>query len=49
LKVICTQPHNAERDKLAGELAGLRAALREFGAAWRPLPPGGVLRRSFTP
>ena len=31
------------------ELAGLRAALREFGAAWRPLPPGGVLRRSFTP
>jgi hypothetical protein len=28
LKVICTQPHDAERDKLAGELSGLRADVK---------------------
>jgi methyltransferase-like protein len=28
LKLICTQPHNAERDRLAAELAGLRADVK---------------------
>src|SRR5208282_353405 len=28
LKVICTQPHDAERDKLAEELAGLRGDVK---------------------
>ncbi len=28
MKVICTQPHDAERDKLATELAGLRADVK---------------------
>ena len=28
MKVICTQPHNAERDRLAGELAGLRGDVK---------------------
>lgn len=28
MKLICTQPHNAERDKLAAELAGLRADVK---------------------
>ena len=32
MKLICTQPHDAERDKLAGELASLRADI----AALRP-------------
>lgn len=31
----------------AGELARLRTAVREFGAAWRPLSPGDVLERPF--
>jgi hypothetical protein len=29
------------------ELARVRLALREFGAAWRPLAPGGSLERTF--
>jgi hypothetical protein len=28
-------------------LAAVRAALRTFGAAWRPLGPGGVLERNW--
>ena len=28
MKLICTQPHNAERDKLAAELAGLRVDVK---------------------
>jgi hypothetical protein len=31
----------------AADLQRVRLALREFGAAWRPLPPGGVLERKF--
>ena len=31
----------------AGELASVRVALRAFGAAWRPLPPGQSLERTF--
>ena len=30
MKVICTQPHDAERDKLAGELSGLRADVKSL-------------------
>lgn len=28
MKVICTEPHNAERDRLATEIAGLRAEVK---------------------
>lgn len=31
----------------AAELARVRVALREFGAAWRPLSPGQSLERTF--
>jgi hypothetical protein len=31
----------------AGKLEALRTALREFGAAWRPLNPGQSLERTF--
>jgi hypothetical protein len=31
----------------ADELHHVRTALREFGAAWRPLPAGGMLERTF--
>ncbi len=31
----------------AAELAGVRTALREFGAAWRPLNPGQSVERTF--
>ena len=31
----------------AEELASVRTALREFGAAWRPLNPGQSLERTF--
>lgn len=31
----------------AAELAGVRTALREFGAAWRPLTPGQSVERTF--
>jgi hypothetical protein len=34
-------------DVTAEEIAGVRTALREFGAAWRPLAVGGVLERTF--
>jgi hypothetical protein len=34
-------------DITADELALVRTALRDFGAAWRPLPAGGTLERSF--
>jgi hypothetical protein len=29
------------------DLRRVRAALREFGAAWRPLPAGGTLEKTF--
>jgi hypothetical protein len=31
----------------AEELNRVRVALREFGAAWRPLAPGGAIERTF--
>ena len=31
----------------AEEIAHVRTALREFGAAWRPLPPFSALERTF--
>lgn len=31
----------------ADGLQAVRTALRAFGAAWRPLPPGGVMERSL--
>lgn len=31
----------------ANELVRVRVALREFGAAWRPLAPGAALERTF--
>lgn len=34
-------------DVTAEEIARVRAALREFGAAWRPLLAGQVLERTF--
>jgi hypothetical protein len=33
----------------AARLTAIRAALRDFGAAWRPLNPGGTLERTFAP
>jgi hypothetical protein len=34
-------------DITAEEIAAVRTALREFGAAWRPLAVGAVLERTF--
>jgi len=34
-------------DIMAEELEGVRVALRDFGAAWRPLAPGASLERTF--
>lgn len=34
-------------DLTAEEVERVRLALREFGAAWRPLAPGGSLERTF--
>jgi hypothetical protein len=34
-------------DIMAEELDTVRRALRDFGAAWRPLPPGAALERRF--
>lgn len=34
-------------DVTAGELDGVRSALREFGSAWRPLAPSQSLERTF--
>lgn len=33
----------------AAEIQSVRAALREFGAAWRPLASGAVLEKRFSP
>ena len=34
-------------DITAEEVERIRIALREFGAVWRPLPPGGSVERTF--
>jgi hypothetical protein len=39
----------APRPLTREELVRLRQALREFGAAWRPLAPGASLERTFAP
>ena len=47
LAVTCRRRHVAPPKLPAAELAGVRLALREFGAAWRPLAPGESLEREF--
>lgn len=47
LIVACRRHRVPPPDIMAEEIANVRTALREFGAAWRPLAPGGVLERTF--
>jgi hypothetical protein len=49
LAAACRRRRVAAPTVSAADLARLRDALRTFGAAWRPLPPGQVLRRTFAP
>lgn len=46
LAVACRERHVPVPAISVEQLARLRAAVREFGAAWRPLPPGGALERT---
>ena len=43
----CRQRAVEPPDITAEELERVRVALREFGAAWRPLAPGASLERTF--
>jgi len=44
------RPHRVPPPELTPpQLERLRIALREFGAAWRPLVPGATLERTFAP
>jgi hypothetical protein len=47
LIVTCRRRGIMAPDITAAELVAVRIALREFGAAWRPLPPGRTLERTF--
>jgi hypothetical protein len=47
LIVACRRRGVPPPDVTAEEMAAVRTALREFGAAWRPLAPGAVLERTF--
>jgi hypothetical protein len=47
LIVTCRRRGVPPPDITADELEAVRAALREFGAAWRPLGPGQSLERTF--
>lgn len=47
LAVTCRRRHVAPPALTPADLARVRLALREFGAAWRPLAPGKSLERSF--
>jgi hypothetical protein len=47
LIIACRRHGVPPPDITAEEIAAVRTALREFGAAWRPLPTGGVLERTF--
>jgi hypothetical protein len=47
LVLTCRRRGVAPPDITADELDRVRHALREFGAAWRPLGPGQVLERTF--
>ena len=47
LAVTCRQRGVRAPALGAADLARIRTALRDFGAAWRPLPPGGILERAW--
>lgn len=47
LVAACRRRGVAPPDITAEELNRVRAALREFGAVWRPLAPGASLERTF--
>ena len=47
LIVTCRRRGVPPPDINADELAAVRTALREFGAAWRPLNPGQSVERTF--
>lgn len=47
LAVTCRRRGVAPPALASDDLRRVRHALREFGAAWRPLPPGGTLERTF--
>jgi hypothetical protein len=47
LVVTCRRRGVPPPDITADELEAVRLALREFGAAWRPLTPGQALERTF--
>jgi hypothetical protein len=47
LVLTCRRRGVAPPDITPEELSHVRAALREFGAAWRPLGPGASLERTF--
>lgn len=43
VNAACTKRRIEPPALTAEQVARLRTKVREFGAAWRPLPPGGVL------
>lgn len=47
LIATCRRRHVPPPDINADELTLVRTALREFGAAWRPLPSGQSLERTY--
>lgn len=47
LVTTCRRHGVAPPEITADEVDGLRLALREFGAAWRPLASGAALERTF--
>lgn len=47
LAVTCSRRGVAPPALTSDDLRRVRQALREFGAAWRPLPAGGTLERTF--
>jgi hypothetical protein len=47
LAVTCRRRHVDPPALTPADLARVRTALREFGAAWRPLNPGQSLERTF--
>jgi hypothetical protein len=48
LVITCRRRGVPPPDITPEELTRVRAALRDFGAAWRPLPPGSSLERRFS-
>lgn len=47
LIMACRRHGVSPPDITAEEMSAVRTALREFGAAWRPLAVGGTLERTF--